>query len=438
MLRIITQPAEAQTELQRLRTHRRYAYGDSPYDAEIRTQTATVQTILEAVRTQGNQALETYVEPIRQNILTLQQLRVRGSELDAAYQKIPAELLEAIRVACRQLEAFYQQRMPKSWVNFAEDDTVIGKRYLPYRRAGIYVERVSSVLMQAIPAKVAKVSEIVMVTPLGRDRTIHPALLVAAQEAGIEEVYRFGGAAAIAALAYGTDTITPVDVITGTGDFGVTLAKKLVNGTVAIDTPIDVSNLVIIADEQANPTQVAMDLVAQAEQDPTTAVIIFTTDEDIAQQIQQAVQQQLQQYPPGILTEKAIAHYSLIIVVDSLTQAVALTNQIMPQFLMLAVADSWEILESIRHAGIIFVGQTTPKVVGDFLGGSSLLPSASGSIRYSSVIGTETFLKPSTVLEYSPLALKKLSHTLETLAQAEGLLASLDGIRRRHSQTDSE
>lgn len=428
MLRIITQQAEAQSELRRISDRNQ---GDAIHAIE-----ATVWEIIETVKRQGNQALLEYTEKFDQQSLNLQQLRVSGSELDAAYQQISKELLDAIQLACRKIETFHRQRIPKSWVQFEDDEVVLGKRYTPVERAGLYVPggttpSPSTVLMYAIPAKVANVPQIVMVTSPDLDQKIHPAVLVAAQEAGVTEIYRVGGAQAIAALAYGTETIPKVDVITGTGNTYVAVAKKMVSGTVGIDSLSTSSDLLIIADGEANPLQIAADMLAQAEHDSTAAAILLTTDSQLAEIVQREVQQRLQNHPRRILTEKAIAHYGLIVIVDSLEEAAKLSNLFAPEHLELEVADPWAMLEQIRHAGVIFLGNSTPKAVGDYLGGSPAILPTSGAARYASSLGVETFMKNSLLIQYSPLALKKMSNTIQILAQAEGLPSRADSIRLR-------
>jgi len=356
MLRIITQQAEAQTELRRI--------CDRTHDDQIVHKEATVREVLQAVKRQGDKALLHYTEEYDQQILSPEQLRVSGSELDAAYQQVSKELLDAIQFAGRQIEAFHRQRVPKSWVQFGDDDVVLGKRYTPVDRAGLYIpggraSYPSTVLMNAIPAKVAKVPRIVMVTPPGPNKTINPAVLVAAQEAGVEEIYRVGGAQAIAALAYGTETIPKVDVITGPGNIYVTLAKKLIYGTVGIDSLAGPSEVLIIADESANPVYIAADLLAQAEHDPMAAAILLTADAQLAKKVQAEVERQLQDHPRRLLTEKAIAHYGLIVVVNSLEAAAELSNEFAPEHLELEIAQPWDLLEKIRHAGAIFLGSST-------------------------------------------------------------------------------
>ncbi|HEY9603211.1 MAG TPA: histidinol dehydrogenase [Allocoleopsis sp.] len=428
MLRIITQQAEAQTELRRI--------CDRTSQDQIVHKESTVREVLQAVKRHGDKALLHYTEEFDRQTLSLEQLRVSGSELDAAYQQVSKELLNAIQLATRQIEAFHRQRIPKSWVQFGDDEVVLGKRYTPVDRAGIYVpggraSYPSTVLMNAIPAKVAQVSRIVMVTPPGAEGAINPAVLVAAQEAGVQEIYRVGGAQAIAALAYGTETIPKVDVITGPGNIYVTLAKKLVYGTVGIDSLAGPSEVLIIADEGANPVYVAADLLAQAEHDPMAAAVLLTTDAQLAKQVQAEVQRQLKDHPRRILTEKAIAHYGLIVVVDSLDTAAELSNEFAPEHLELEIAEPWDLLEKIRHAGAIFLGNSTPEAVGDYLAGPNHTLPTSGAARYASALSVETFMKHSSLIQYSSTALYKVSGAIQALAQAEGLPSHADSVRLR-------
>lgn len=428
MLRIITQQAEVRAELQRIcaRTH----------DDQVANKEATVREVLQAVKRQGDRAVLHYTAEFDQQNLKQEDLRVSGSELDAAYQQVSNELLSAIVLACRQIEAFHRQRVPKSWVQFGDDEIVLGKRYTPVDRAGLYVPGgraayPSTVLMNAIPAKVAGVPRRVMVTPPGIGKTINPAVLVAAQEAGVEEIYRVGGAQAIAALAYGTETIPKVDVITGPGNIYVTLAKKLVYGTVGIDSLAGPSEVLIIADETANPVHLAADLLAQAEHDSMAAAILLTTDIGLAKNVRTAVERQLVNHPRRTLTEKAIAHYGLIVVVESLAAAAELSNEFAPEHLELEVAEPWALLEQIRHAGAIFLGYSTPEAVGDYLAGPNHTLPTSGGARYASALGVETFLKHSSLIQYSPIALQKVAGAIDVLAKAEGLPSHAESVRLR-------
>ena len=435
MLRIITQVAEAKTELRRI--------CDRTHDDQIVHKEATVREVLQAVKRQGDKALLHYTAEFDGQSFTAEQLRVSGSELDAAYQQVSKELLDAIGLARQQIEAFHRQRIPKSWVQFGEDEIVLGKRYTPVDKAGLYVpggraSYPSTVLMNAIPAKVAGVPRIVMVTPPGQGKTINAAVLVAAQEAGVQEIYRVGGAQAIAALAYGTETIPKVDVITGPGNIYVTLAKKLVYGAVGIDSLAGPSEVLVIADAAANPVYVAADMLAQAEHDPMAAAILVTTDAGLAKKVQLEVERQLENHPRRLLTEKAIAHYGLIVVVDSLNVAAELSNEFAPEHLELEVQEPWEILEKIRHAGAIFLGNSTPEAVGDYLAGPNHTLPTSGAARYASALGVETFMKHSSLIQYSPTALQKVSNAIQILAQAEGLPSHADSVRLRTEKPTDE
>lgn len=452
MLRIITQRTEAEAELRRIR--------DRTSTDQIIHKEATVREVLQAVKRQGDRAVLHYTEEFDQQTLSPEQLRVSGSELDAAYQQVSKELLEAIQLARTQIEEFHRQRVPKSWVQFKEDEVVLGKRYTSVDRAGIYVPGgraayPSTVLMNAIPAKVAGVSRIVMVTPPASQLLrpeeqatttdpnlppkgsstaplpINPAVLVAAQEAGVNEIYRVGGAQAIAALAYGTETIPKVDVITGPGNIYVTIAKKLVYGTVGIDSLAGPSEVLVIADETANPVYLAADLLAQAEHDPMAAAILLTTDGILAQKVQAEVEWQLREHPRRILTEKAIAHYGLIVVVESKAVAAELSNEFAPEHLELEIDDPWAMLELIRHAGAIFMGSSTPEAVGDYLAGPNHTLPTSGAARYASALGVETFMKHSSIISYSPTALAKAAKAIDVLATAEGLPSHADSVRLR-------
>ncbi|MBH8553068.1 histidinol dehydrogenase [Nostocaceae cyanobacterium CENA357] len=433
MLRIITQQADVRAELLRI--------CDRTHDEQVLHKEATVREVLQAVKRQGDKAVLHYTSEFDNQTLKPEELRVTGSELDAAYQQVSKELLQAIQLAVRQIEAFHRQRVPKSWVHFGDDDVVLGKRYTPVDRAGLYVPGgraayPSTVLMNAIPAKVAGVPHIVMVTPPGAGKAINPAVLVAAQEAGVQEIYRVGGAQAIAALAYGTETIPQVNVITGPGNIYVTLAKKLVYGIVGIDSLAGPSEVLIIADETANPVHVATDLLAQAEHDPMAAAILLTTDTALAKNVQVAVERQLVDHPRRIDTEKAIAHYGLIVVVESLEAAAEFSNEFAPEHLELEVKDPWAVLPNIRHAGAIFLGYSTPEAVGDYLAGPNHTLPTSGAARYASALGVETFLKHSSIIQYSQTALQKVAGAIDALATAEGLPSHADSVRRRIQQEE--
>ena len=427
MLRIINQLADAQVELQRI--------CDRTHDDQVFHKEATVREILQTVHRKGDEALLQYTADFDQQTLTVDQLRIRGSEIDAAYQQVSKELIDAIRLAHKNIEHFHRQRIPSSWVEF-EGDVVLGKRYSPVDRAGIYVPGgraayPSTVLMNAIPAKVAGVERIVMVTPPGPQGAVNPAVLVAAQEAGVTEIYRVGGAQAIAALAYGTETIPAVNVITGPGNIYVTLAKKQVFGTVGIDSLAGPSEVLVIADRSADAAHVATDLLAQAEHDPMAAAILITPDAILAERVAAEVARQLDGHPRQTLTEKAIANYGVAIVVDTLETAVELSNQFAPEHLELEVNDPWSLVEKVRHAGAIFLGHATPEAVGDYLAGPNHTLPTSGAARYASPLSTETFMKHSSLIQYSPRALNQVADAIARLTEAEGLPSHGESVASR-------
>ncbi len=428
MLRIVTQRTEAEAELKRI-SDRIQA------DQQVHRE-ATVQEILQTVQRKKDRALLNYTAEFDGVTLTVDALQVSGAELDTAYQAVSPQLVDAIRMAQQRIEAFHRQRVPKGWVTFSEPDIVLGKRYTAVDRAGLYVPGgraayPSTVLMNAVPAKVAGVKEIIMVTPPGsagfgpdngqKSSSISPAVLVAAQEAGIDKIFRVGGAQAIAALAYGTESIPKVDVISGPGNIYVTLAKKQVYGTVGIDSLAGPSEVLIIADSSANPTYLAADLLAQAEHDPLAAAILLTTDYDQAKQVTLEVKKQLENHPRRTLTEKAIAHYGVIVVVENLDVAVALSNLFAPEHLELEVESPWEVIEGVRHAGAIFMGHNTPEAVGDYIAGPNHTLPTCGAARYTSALGVETFMKHSSVIQYSANALQEVSGAIAALTEAEGL-----------------
>jgi histidinol dehydrogenase len=419
MLRIITEWTEAQAELRRI--------CDRTQDEQVFNKEVTVREILQSIKRLGDRALLDYTAEFDgQRFETGQSLLVTPAELDAAYQRVDHDLIEAIRLAKQKIETFHRMNIPKSWVHFADQGVVLGKRYTPVDRAGIYIPGgravyPSTVLMNAIPALVAGVDRIVMVTPPNSEGGINPAVLVAAQEAGIKEIYRVGGAQAIGALAYGTETIPKVDVISGPGNIYVMLAKKLVYGTVGIDSLAGPSEILIIADSSANPEHVAADLLAQAEHDPMAAAVLITTDAGLAERVAEQVQAQLMDHPRRVLTEKSIANFGIIIVVETLEQAAELSNEFATEHLELEVEDPWALLPKIRHAGAIFLGHATPEAVGDYLAGPNHTLPTSGSARYASPLGVETFLKHSSLIQYTQPALESVAKAIDTLAAAEGL-----------------
>jgi histidinol dehydrogenase len=434
MLRLINQFSEAETELRRIanRTH----------SDQVPNKEATVREILQNVRRQGDEALLCYTQEFDRISLSQSELMVRRSELDTAYQRVSVGLLKAIRLAKQRIEQFHRERIPKTWVQFQERGVVLGKRYTPIDAAGLYIpggqaSYPSSVLMAAIPALVAGVKRVVMVTPPGTTG-INPVVLVAAQEAGVHEIYRVGGAQAIGALAYGTATIAPVDMICGPGNIYVTLAKKIVYGEVGIDSLAGPSEVLIIADSSANPTFIAADMLAQAEHDSLASSILITNDPRLAERTREEVNRQLENHPRRVLTEKSLANYGLVVVTADLDEAAQLSNRFAPEHLELEVEDPWAYLEKIRHAGAIFMGHATPEAVGDYLAGPSHILPTARTARFSSGVGVETFLKASSLVQYTPQALAEVGDAIDELTNAEGLPSHGDSVRLRLHSYDQQ
>jgi histidinol dehydrogenase len=438
MLRIVTQRAEAEQELRRLATR---THSDQVIHKE-----STVREILLNVKRSGDEALVRYTLEFDQVDLQQIGLAISKEEMARAYGMISANLLKAIRLAHQRIEAFHRERVPKSWVTHGPHGIVLGKKITPVDIAGLYIpggraSYPSTVLMNAVPAKVAGVPRIVMVTPPSpisslRNESINPAVLVAAQEAGIKEIYRVGGAQAVGALAYGTQTIPKVDVITGPGNIYVTLAKKLVYGEVGIDALAGPSEVLVIADHTANPLWVATDLLAQAEHDPLASAILLTTSETLALQVVQEVEKLLKTHERRTLTEKSIANYGLVVITSDLEEAAELSNLFAPEHLELEIEDPWALLPKIRHAGAVFLGHHTPEAVGDYLAGPNHTLPTSGAARYSSALGVETFLKSTSLIHYSPEALAEVAETIDELTLAEGLPSHGDSVRFRLRDTE--
>ncbi len=426
MVRIIHQLAEAQQELDRIRSRHQ--------DDQSVHREATVREIVQTVRRQGDSALLQYTIEYDCPHLTLDRLRIDGTELDIAYQQVEPALLQAMQTAAAQISAFHRLHIPKSWVHFAPQGTTLGRQYRPVACAGLYIPRgrmgyPSTVLMNAIPARVAGVQRLVLATPPNADGSVPPAVLVAAQIVGIQEIYRMGGAQAIAAMAYGTATVPQVDLIAGPGNAYVNLAKQLVSDTVGIDSFVGAPELLIVADDQARPALIAADMLAQAERDVLAAAILITTDRELAEKVQAEIADRLAHHSHSLLIEKAIAHGGLIVVMDKLDQVVELSNRFAPAQLLLWVNDPWEISGRFDRAGTIFLGGHTPP--SSYLAGPAATLPTNGAAGFSSGLGVETFMKYSNLVEYSPAALSQLESVIDALARAEGLMLPPNTLKGR-------
>ena len=390
--------------------------------------------IVADVRRRGDTALAEYTA--RFDGVDLADMRVSKKEIDDAYQQVDPSVVSALRYAAKRIEAFHAQHLPTSWTITDDDGVVLGQKVTPIRRVGIYVpggtaQYPSSVLMNAIPARVAGVAEIAMVAPPARDGSIAPATLVAADIAGVTEIYKAGGAQAIGALAYGTETIPPVDKITGPGNAYVASAKKCVVGDVGIDMIAGPSEVLIIADESADATLIAIDLAAQAEHDTRAATYLVTTDATLPARVETALEGLLAQSPRADITVKALTDNSLCVVCDSMDAVIAVADLIAPEHLEIVAHDAEVIADAIGNAGAIFIGPWTPESAGDYVAGPNHTLPTGGTARFSSPLSTEDFLKKSSILHYTPQGLARDRASIEAIAQDEGLWAHRQAVRMR-------
>lgn len=395
-----------------------------------------VREILQNVRDRGDAALLEYTARFDGARLTPETLRVTPQEIEAAYREVDGEFVKAIRVARENIRSFHSKQLHNSWMETSADGTILGQLLRPVERAGIYVpggtaNYPSSVLMNAVPAQVAGVREIVMVAPPHADGRLQASTLVAAAEAGVTEIYKLGGAQAVAALAYGTETVKRVDLITGPGNIYVTMAKKMVYGLVNIDMLAGPSEILVIADHNANPVYVAADLLSQAEHDVLASAILLTPDEKLAREVREEIPRQVAYLSRKEIMTASLRDYSAIIVTQDMDEAIELANQYAPEHLELAVDSPFEILGKIKNAGSIFMGHFTPEPVGDYLAGPNHVLPTGGTARFYSPLNVDTFMKKSGVIAYSTARLQQYGSDIIKLAETEGLDAHANAVRVR-------
>ena len=395
---------------------------------------AKASVILKCVREEKDQAVRAYTEQFDHVIVDT--FRVSEKELDEAEALCSEEFKEAMRKAAANIETFHKAQLPQSYLLQMEHGIYMGERVIPRDSVGIYVpggraQYPSSVLMNAIPAKVAGVRRIVMVTPPNKEGTINPNIAYAARLAGVTEIYKVGGAQAIGALAYGTESIPCVDKITGPGNIFVAAAKKLVFGKVDIDMIAGPSEILVIADEGADPSYVAADLLSQAEHDPLASAILLTTSRTLLEKVNQELEVQCAALPKYEIAKASIDSYGHSIVCDSISECISFANAIAPEHLELCVADAMGYLEQVRNAGSVFLGYYTCESIGDYFGGTNHVLPTSGTARFSSALGVDAFLKKSCYLHYSKEAVNLYGHYIETLAKEEQLQAHANAVTVR-------
>lgn len=397
---------------------------------------ARVDDIGKEIRARGDEAVFEFTRKFDGAEIGPHNFRVTEREIDEAYAAVDDRFLSALLAALENISLFHQKQLKNSWMEPDEMGNIVGQLYRPLRRVGIYVPGgtaayPSSVLMNAIPAAVAGVEEIVMVTPPDARGKVNPYTLVAAAEAGVDEIYKMGGAQAVFALAWGTGTVPRVDKITGPGNIYVTLAKKAVYGDADIDMLAGPSEILIIADQTANPAYLAADMMSQAEHDVLARAVLVTDSEEVIDQVEAEIKQQLPSLSRRSIIEQALRDYGAFILVENLEEACQVANRVAPEHLEVVVEHPFAWLGNIKNAGAIFLGENTPEPVGDYYAGPNHILPTGGTARFYSPVTVDTFLKKSSVLFYSRKGLQASRQDIITLAEVEGLTAHANSIRVR-------
>lgn len=396
---------------------------------------AAVRTILKAVERGGDNAVIRYTKKFDRVSLKPVQFRVGPQQIKEAYYQIRKEEGDALRYAAQRIMAFHERQRTKTWM-YQDNGATLGQMVMPLDAVGLYVPGgkavyPSSVLMAAIPAKVAGVKRVVMCTPTPRGE-MSPYLLVAADIAGVDEVYRIGGVQAIGALAYGTKTIARVDKIVGPGNAFVTTAKRLLYGTVSLDMVAGPSELLVIADDDANASHVAADLLCEAEHDEDAQVYLVTTSERLAKNVARLVQEQLKKMKREKIISKSLARHAVAFIVSSMAEAIDLANDIAPEHLTLSVERPFDYLEKVRHAGALFLGRYTPPAIADYVAGPNHVLPTGGTARFFSPLSFDDYVKKSNIIAYTKEELVKVKDHVSRIAQMEGLDAHLKSVESRY------
>ncbi len=393
-----------------------------------------VSEIIETVRREGDRALFAYCQKF--DHATLTSLEVTAAEIDAAYKSVSPKFLTILEKAAKNIYAFHENQKRTSFLLNQENGVVMGQKVIPIDRAGIYVpggtaSYPSTVLMDAIPAKIAGCREIIMVSPPNEKGEIAPVILVAAKIAGVDRIFKVGGAQAIAALAYGTESIPRADKIVGPGNAFVAEAKKQVYGAVSIDMIAGPSEILIIADEESNPAHVAADMLSQAEHDKMASAVLITTSADLAKKVQEELEIQLARLPRCEIARASIENNGKIIVVDSIQTAIDVSNALAPEHLEVCVENPFDYLNEIRHAGSVFLGRNCPEALGDYMAGPNHTLPTSGTARFSSPLSVDDFVKKMQYTYYTKDALNAIGDEIALFAEQEGLGAHAQSVRVR-------
>ena len=404
---------------------------------------AAVADILANVKEKGDEALFSYTKEFDKVEVTPETIRVTEEEIEEAYKAVDASLLEVIRKALVNIRSYHEKQRQNSWFTSTENGTMLGQKITPLNRVGVYVPGgkavyPSSVLMNIVPAKVAGVPHIVMTTPPGKDGRVNPSTLVAAKEAGADEIYKVGGAQAIGALAYGTASIPKVDKIVGPGNIFVALAKKAVYGHVNIDSIAGPSEILVLADETANAHYVAADLLSQAEHDEMASAILITTSTELAQNVEKEIEGYLKVLSRREIIEKSLENFGYILIAEDMDEAIEAANEIASEHMEIVTKNAFEVMMKVRNAGAIFIGEYSSEPLGDYFAGPNHVLPTNGTAKFFSALSVDDFIKKSSIVYYSKSALRDIHKDIIQFATSEQLTAHANSIAVRFEDEDKK
>lgn len=404
--------------------------------SQFTNQEQAVNGILQDVRENGDKALFEYTAKFDGVNIDAETIKVTREEIEEAYEQVDDELLRVIRRAMGNIRDYHELQKQNSWIETKPDGTVLGQKVTPLQRVGVYVPGgkaayPSSVLMNVVPAEVAGVDEIIMCTPPGKDGKVYPTTLVTAHEAGVDTIYKVGGAQAIGAMAFGTESVKAVDKIVGPGNIFVALAKKAVFGYTGIDSVAGPSEVLVLADETANPRYVAADLLSQAEHDQMACAILITTSQEVAEKVSDEIDGFLEKLERRDIIKASLDNYGYILVAENMDEAIEAVNAVASEHLEIVTKDPFEVMTKVRNAGAIFLGESSSEPLGDYFAGPNHVLPTNGTARFFSPLGVDTFIKKSSIISYSREALRDVHEDIETFAKAEGLTAHANSIHVR-------
>lgn len=404
---------------------------------------AAVADILANVKEKGDEALFSYTKEFDKVEVTPETIRVTEEQIEEAYKAVDASLLEVIRKALVNIRSYHEKQRQNSWFTSTENGTMLGQKVTPLNRVGVYVPGgkavyPSSVLMNIVPAKVAGVPHIVMTTPPGKDGKVNPSTLVAAKEAGADEIYKVGGAQAIGALAYGTASIPKVDKIVGPGNIFVALAKKAVYGHVSIDSIAGPSEILVLADETANAHYVAADLLSQAEHDEMASAILITTSTELAQNVEKEIEGYLKVLSRKEIIEKSLDNFGYILIAEDMDEAIEAANEIASEHMEIVTKNAFEVMMKVRNAGAIFIGEYSSEPLGDYFAGPNHVLPTNGTAKFFSALSVDDFIKKSSIVYYSRSALQEIHKDIIQFASSEQLTAHANSIAVRFEEEDKK